>query len=75
MLGSGADPLEMGDGMHALDVLAGVLAQRRFLALQIAEHLVRQHLVDRAHAVGTLGMTETGVVLGECGVGKKERGH
>ena len=44
-----------------------VVPQRRFLALEVAEQLVRQHLVDRPHAIGPLGVAGPGVVLDEEG--------
>ncbi len=57
------------------DLLLDVLAQRRLLAQQVLEDVVRQHLVDGAHAVGPLGVTGAGVVLGEGRVREKERRH
>ena len=52
-----------------------VLAQRRLLAHQVAEDIVAKHLVDRAHAVGALGVAGAGVVPEEGGMRDEERGH
>ena len=65
---NGAHLLQMRLRVREQDLLLDVLAQRRLGAMQAAEDLVRQHLVDGAHAVGALGVTGAGVVLGEGGV-------
>jgi hypothetical protein len=73
-----------GDRSHLFEVrlrvrqqnlLLDVIAQRRFLADEPGEDLVRQHLVDGAHAVGALGMPGAGVVLDEGGMREEERRH
>ena len=61
----------MGEPDGVLDVLA----QGRLLALQAVEQLMRQHLVDGAHAVGPLGMALAGIVLDEAGMGEQEGCH
>jgi hypothetical protein len=77
---SGAGP-RLPDGVDvawrvgAGDVLLHVRAQRRLGALQSIEGLMRQHLVDGPHAVGPLGMAQTGIVPGEAGMSYEERRH
>ena len=57
------------------DLLLDVLAQRRLGALQTVEEVVRQHLVDGAHAVRPLGMPGAGVVLSKSRMREKECRH
>ena len=68
VLGSGTDPLKVARRMRALDVLLHVLAQRRLLAHKAAKDVVREHLVDRPHAVGALGVARARIVADERGM-------
>ena len=61
--------------MRQQDLLLDILAQRRLLTPQAIEDLVRQHLVDGAHAVGAFGVPRTSVVGDEGGMREVERRH
>ncbi len=61
-LGDGAHFGEVRLGMRQQDLLLDIVAQRRLVAHEILEDVVRQHLVDGAHAVRPLGMAGAGVV-------------
>ena len=54
--GDGAHLFEVRLRVRQQDLLLDVVAQRRLLADEPGEDLVRQHLVDGPHAVGALGM-------------------
>ena len=51
--------------MSQQNPLLDVLAQRRLLALEVVEHLMRERLVDSSHAVRPLRMPRAGVVFNE----------
>ena len=72
---NGAHFFQMRLRVREQDLLLDILAQRRLGALQAVEHLMRQHLVDGAHAVGALGVPGAGVVLSEGRVRQKECRH
>ena len=59
------DPLDVALRVRQRDLLLHVVPERRLLALQLVEHLVREHLVDGPHAVRPLRVAGTGVVLEE----------
>ena len=74
-LGDGAHFFEVRRRVRETDLLLDVLAQRRFLAHEIFEDVVRQNLVDGAHAVGPLRVSGAGVVLEKRRVCEKKRRH
>ena len=61
--------------MREADLLLDILAQRRLLAHQAFEDVVRQNLVDGAHAVRPLRVSGAGVVLEKGRVRKEKRRH
>jgi hypothetical protein len=61
--------------MGEQDLRLDVLAQRRLDADEVLEQLMAEHAVDRAHAIGPLGMTRTGQVVEEARVRDEERCH
>ena len=70
-----AHVLQVRDRMREQDVLLHVLAQRRLLAREAFEHVVPQHLVDGAHAIGALGVSGPRIVLDEARMRDEKRGH
>ena len=65
----------MRRGMRETDLRLHVVAQRRLLAHEAREDLMRQHLVDSPHTVGALRMSVAGIVLQKCRMREKERRH
>src|SRR4029079_4100709 len=74
-LGDGAHFFEVRRRVRETDLLLDVLAQRRFLAHEVFEDVVRQNLVDGAHAVGPLRVSGPGIVLEKRRVREKKRRH
>jgi len=78
LLGDLARPLDAVQvilGMHAQDRVLHVVAQRRLGASQCVVALMRQHLVDGAHALRPFRMAEARVVVEEIGVCDQQCGH
>ena len=69
------DLIDVGARMRLRDPLLDVVAQRRLLAAERLEQLVREHFVDGAHPVRALGMAGAGIVLEENGMRQQECGH
>ena len=69
------DPVDVGARVGEGYRVLHVVTERGLLALEVLEQLMREHLVDGAHAVGPLGVTGPSVVLDEAGMGDEEGGH
>ena len=69
------DRLVKVTGMNAADRLLDIVAQRCLDAHEVLVDVVRQYLVDGAHAIRALGMTRPGVVIDEARMGNEESCH
>ena len=70
-----SDLLQIRRGMGELNLLLNIIPQWCLLALEILEHIVRQHFVDGAHAIRAFGVARSSIVINEAGMSYQKRGH